>query len=77
MPELTHLERFKRVVHFEETDYVPIFGLRGAGFAHGAFVDTHRRLVETGIEGAVRPVCQTAGNLLAGRGFPASRRRTG
>ena len=46
---MTHLERFKAVVHFEKPDYVPIFGFRGAGFAHGAFNVVHRRLVETGM----------------------------
>ncbi|HUV08253.1 MAG TPA: hypothetical protein VMX75_11020 [Spirochaetia bacterium] len=50
---MTHLERFKAVVHFERPDYVPIFGLKGAGFAHGAFTATHRRLVETGMPSTV------------------------
>ena len=47
---MTHLERFKAVCHFEQPDYVPIFGFAGApGMSHGAMRKTHERLVETGM----------------------------
>ncbi len=46
---MNHLERFKAVVHFEQPDYVPIFGFDCSGVSHGVFRNTHRRLVQTGM----------------------------
>ena len=47
---MNDIERFKAVCHFEQPDYVPIFGFRGApGMAQGAMAKTHQRLVETGM----------------------------
>ena len=47
---MSPIERFKAVCHFEEPDYVPIFGFAGApGMSHGAMRKTHERLVRTGM----------------------------
>ena len=47
---MNDLERFKAVVHFEEPDYVPIFGFPGApGMSGGCMRKTHDRLVQTGM----------------------------
>lgn len=47
---MNHLERFKAICHFEQPDYVPIFGFAGApGMSHGAMRKTHERLVEGGM----------------------------
>lgn len=44
------LERFKAIAHFEQPDYVPIFGFPGApGMSWGCMRLTHERLVETGM----------------------------
>ena len=47
---MNDLERFKAIVHFEQPDYVPIFGFPGApGMSRGAMQFTHDRLVATGM----------------------------
>ena len=47
---MTDLERFKAICHFEQPDYVPIFGFPGApGMPGGCMRKTHQRLVETGM----------------------------
>ncbi len=47
---MNNLGRFEAIVHFEEPDYVPIFGFPGApGMSHGCMAKTHARLVETGM----------------------------
>jgi len=47
---MNDIERFKAIVHFEQPDYVPIFGFPGApGMSRGAMQFTHDRLVETGM----------------------------
>jgi hypothetical protein len=47
---MTHLERFQAICHFEQPDYVPIFGFHGApGMAHGCLRPTHERLVAQGM----------------------------
>jgi hypothetical protein len=47
---MNDLERFKAIVHFEQPDYVPIFGFPGApGMSGGCMRKTHDRLVQTGM----------------------------
>ena len=47
---MDHRERFKAIAHFEEPDYVPIFGFHGApGMSRGCMKLTHDRLVATGM----------------------------
>lgn len=51
---MNDIERFKAVVNFKETDYVPIFGINGApGMSAGAMRKTHERLVLTGMPESV------------------------
>ena len=51
---MNDLERFKAICHFEQPDYIPIFGFGGApGMSHGAMTKTHTRLVEGGMPGWV------------------------
>lgn len=43
-------ERFKAVAHFEEPDYIPIFGFPGApGMSRGCLALTHDHLIATGM----------------------------
>ena len=54
---MNDLERFKAVAHFEEPDYVPIFGFPGApGMSGGCMKKTHDRLVSTGMPAHVGAV---------------------
>ena len=47
---MNELERFKTICHFEQPDYVPIFGFSGApGMSNGCMRKTHERLVATGM----------------------------
>ncbi|NSW57548.1 MAG: hypothetical protein HPY44_16180 [Armatimonadetes bacterium] len=47
---MTDLERFKAVAHFEQPDYVPIFGFPGApGMSWGCMRLTYERLLATGM----------------------------
>lgn len=47
---MNDLERFQAVAHFEEPDYVPIFGFPGApGMSRGAMPHTHQRLISEGM----------------------------
>ncbi|MBP8953605.1 MAG: hypothetical protein KBI47_14520 [Armatimonadetes bacterium] len=47
---MNDLERFRAVVHFEQPDYVPIFGFPGApGMSWGCMRLTYERLLATGM----------------------------
>ena len=47
---MTDRERFKAMAHFEQPDYVPIFGFPGApGMSWGCMRHTHDRLIATGM----------------------------
>jgi hypothetical protein len=51
---VTELERFQAIVHFEEPDYIPIFGFPGApGMSRGCMKKTHDNLVATGMPAEV------------------------
>jgi len=47
---MNNRERFKAVAHFQQPDYVPLFGFFGApGMSAGCMKNTHDRLVATGM----------------------------
>jgi len=48
--DVTELERFKAVAHFEKPDYVPVFGFEvGSSLSAGCMKRTHERLIATGM----------------------------
>ena len=57
---MTNRERFLAVARFEQPDYIPIFGIRGApGMSGGAMKTTHERLLAQGMPAWVGGACDS------------------